>query len=185
MTDEKNALLDAYDQWLANERAALHRQRYADAGPETLRHVPETPAGAFHLPPRDGQETPAERAAVVLDCVGARWRETDADEVTLNMPGAGEEEAPLPALTEAELDEIFSDEGINYDFTIRASIAGHQSAWRELLKIRTATEELAPGPSRDRILETVDVLESWFMTGIERLVAMAAADALRKDGGAP
>jgi hypothetical protein len=206
-TPEAAALLDAYSEWLANERTALHRERFGDAWRETMAHVPVTPAHEFHFQWRGGCVTnpvpPSHRAASVLEHVGANWRDTEAqpeagdgepmapDEITLTPFGAAvmarmkeragdaqpqdEDEAPLPELSEEELDAIFGDDATAYDFSVEASITSHQAAWRDVAKIKDMIAELSPGPAQADMGRLIDRLDSWFENGVDRLAAMQTA----------
>ncbi len=203
------ALLDAYSEWLFNERTALHRERFGDDCRQSLRHIPITPAHDFHFPWRDGNVTnpvpPSHRAASVLAHVGAKWRETEAqpedeagdgepvapDEITLTRHGAAEtarfldragaaqpqddDGAPIPELSEAELDSIFGDDATAYDFSVEASITSHQVAWRDVAKIKDMIADLSPGPAQADMLLLIENLDSWFMNGVDRLAAMQTA----------
>lgn len=49
-TNKDHALLDAYSEWLDNERRLLHLERFGKNYRQTLAFVPATPAGDFHFP---------------------------------------------------------------------------------------------------------------------------------------
>jgi hypothetical protein len=146
---------------------------------------------------------PSHRAASVLEHVGANWRDTEAqpeagdgepmapDEITLTPFGAAvmarmkeragdaqpqdEDEAPLPELSEEELDAIFGDDATAYDFSVEASITSHQAAWRDVAKIKDMIAELSPGPAQADMGRLIDRLDSWFENGVDRLAAMQTA----------
>ena len=117
--------------------------------------------------------------------------ERDPDEITLTAHGAAvmsrtndtagdaqpqdDDGAPIPELSEEELDAIFGDDATAYDFSIEASITSHQAAWRDVAKIKDMIAELSPGPAQKDMSRLIDRLDSWFENGVDRLAAMQMA----------
>lgn len=77
--EEREELLDAYDEWLYFERKLLHIERFGmNAAKTSVRWTKNTPATHFHFP-KEGmwneQPQPSTRAALVLSAIGCPWQD--------------------------------------------------------------------------------------------------------------
>jgi hypothetical protein len=76
--EQREELLDAYDEWLFYERRLLHIERFGlEAAKETVCWTVCTPAALFHFPVGSdwqAQPQPSTRAESILALIDCGWR---------------------------------------------------------------------------------------------------------------